>query len=337
MNLDAEDGGGAAGGRGPTLFWRVFLVNATILVGDGLLIAVSPPIVNSPPSFGDAIVIVMGLSLMLVVNYTLMRHAFGPLHRLRERVAGVQRLDCDQQLPHDSSVREVADLTRAFNEMLVRLEDERHRSDAQTRVVRERERWRLSRELHDEVGQMLSGALLLLETTGTPASAAADRRCAEVADIIREALEGARRVAHALRPEILEELALGPALANLGRRTEAVAGFEIDIAVPRVLPPLSEDVELAVYRIAQEAMTNVVRHARASRAALAVGVTEATLTLTVSDDGVGRATGVPDGNGLKGMRERASGIGADLVVCDASPQGTALELRVPLFEERGGA
>ena len=336
MNLRVE-GVDAVADRGPTLFWRVFLVNAAILVGDGLLLALAPPVVNSPPTIGDALVIVAGLSLMLIVTYTLMHQAFGPLHRLRERVAGVQRLDSDQHLPDDSSVREVADLTRAFNEMLIRLDDERQRSDAQTLAVRERERWRLSRELHDEVGQMLSGALLLLETSAPPTPEATDPRCAEVADIIREALEGARRVAHALRPEILEELALGPALANLARRTEAVADFEVEVTVPRVLPQMSEDVELAVYRIAQEAMTNVVRHARPSRAALAVRVTDATLTLNVSDDGVGPPTGVAVGNGLKGMRERARGIGADLVVGDACPQGTALELRVPLSDGRDGA
>lgn len=324
------DGGRATAHRGATLFWRVYLVNAAILVGDGLVLAVSPPIVNSPPRLGDVLVILSGLLLILVINYLLMRQAFGPLHRLRERLAGVQRLDPDQRLPDDSAVREVSDLTQAFNDTLIRLEDERHRSDAQTLAVRERERSRLSRELHDEVGQMLSAALLVLQPARVPVHKDVERQIADAAEIVREGLEGARRMAQALRPAILEELALGAALVNLARRMGAVAGLEVVVRVPRALPWMSEEIELAIYRIAQEAMTNVVRHADASRAVMAVHVVAGVLTLEIDDDGVGRTPAASPGSGLKGMRDRARGIGAELVVRDAHPHGTALVLRVPL-------
>lgn len=327
----------AAARRGLTLFWRVFLVNAAILVVDGLLLGLAPPIVNSPPRIGDALVILLGLLLMLAVNYMLMREAFRPLHRLRERLAEVRRLDPDQHLPEDSTVREVADLTRAFNEMLIRLQEERHRSDTQMLAVRERERWRLSRELHDEVGQMLSAALLLLRPGPTPTHEDMERQLVDAAEAVREGLDGARRVAHALRPEILEQLEFGGALANLGRRMGAAADLDVAVTVPPALPRMTEDVELAIYRIAQEAMTNVVRHARASRAVLAVRIEGGTLMLNINDDGVGRPAGSPPGNGLRGMQERARTVGADLVVRNGVSRGTELELRVPLAAGLGGA
>ena len=137
-------------------------------------------------------------------------------------------------------------------------------------------------------------------------------------------------MAQALRPAILEELALGAALVNLARRMGAVAGLEVVVRVPRALPWMSEEIELAIYRIAQEAMTNVVRHADASRAVMAVHVVAGVLTLEIDDDGVGRTPAASPGSGLKGMRDRARGIGAELVVRDAHPHGTALVLRVPL-------
>lgn len=316
--------------RGLTLFHRVFLVNASILVVDGLLLAVSPPIVHSPPAIGDALVILFGLLLVLAANYALVREAFRPLYRLRQRVAEVQRLGPDQHLPDDTSVREVADLTHAFNGMLTRLEDERHRSISQALAARERERRRLSRELHDEVGQTLSAALLLLQPRGSDDPAEFERQLSEAAETVRDGLEGARRVAHALRPEILEQLELGSALANLGRSMGAAADLNVAVTVPPALPALPADVELAVYRVAQEAMTNVVRHACATRAQLAVRLDPAALTLSVSDDGAGLPPDAARGHGLRGMHERARAVGAELVVRNGAAGGTELELRVPL-------
>jgi two-component system sensor histidine kinase UhpB len=316
--------------RGLTLFHRVFLVNALILVVDGLLLAVAPPIVHSPPAIGDALVIAAGLLLVLAANYALMREAFRPLHRLRERVAEVQRLGPDQHLPDDSSVREVADLTHAFNGMLTRLEDERHRSISQALAVRERERRRLSHELHDEVGQTLSAALLLLQPRDTDDRDEFERQLSEAAETVRDGLEGARRVAHALRPVILEQLELGSALANLGRSMGASADLSVAVRVPRALPALPADVELAVYRVAQEAMTNVVRHACASHVQLAVRLDDTALTLSVSDDGIGLAPGASRGHGMRGMHERARAVGAELAVRDGIAGGTELDLRVPL-------
>lgn len=326
----------AAAPRGRTLFLRVFLINAAILVVDGLLLGLAPPVVRSPPAIGDAMVILVGLALVLAINYLLMREAFRPLHRLRRRVAEVQRLGPDQHLPDDSSVREVADLTQAFNGMLVRLEDERNRSMSQMLAVRERERRRLSRELHDEVGQTLSAALLLLERRGDCGPAELERQLADAAETVRDGLEGARRVAHALRPEILEEHELGGALTSLGRRMSASADLTVAVTVPRPLPHLPEDVELAIYRVAQEAMTNVVRHAAASRAELAVRIDDGMLTLNVNDDGIGLRPGGSPGHGLRGMHERARAVGADLAVRGGTSGGTELELRVPLPAGVGG-
>jgi two-component system sensor histidine kinase UhpB len=324
----------ASARRGPTLFWRIFVVNALILLGDALTLALAPPTLDSPPGLTDAVVVVAGLLLMLTVNYVLMRHAFRPLHRLRRRVAEVDSLGPEQHLPHESTMREVADLTRAFNVMLSRLEREQRRSASAALAAQEHERRRLSRELHDEVGQTLSAALLVLQPGPAQLPEDVRRHLAEAAEMVREGLQGTRRVAHALRPEVLDELGLLRALANLARRMASAAELDLSMNVPSELPPLPEEVELAIYRIAQEALTNVVRHAGASRAAVTVRVEGRRLRLTVCDDGrgPGRLDHDGAGHGIAGMRERALAVGGDLVVGPAPGAGTEVRLTIPLGE-----
>jgi two-component system sensor histidine kinase UhpB len=316
--------------RGPSLFWRVFVVNALILVGDGLTLALAPPILSSPPGVADAVVVFAGLMLMLALNYVLMREAFRPLHRLRGRVAQIHSLGSEQHLPDDSATREVADLTRAFNVMLSRLERERRRSTLEALATQERERRRLSRELHDEVGQTLSAALLVLRPGPEQLPDGVRRQLGEAAELVREGMQATRRVAHSLRPEVLDELGLGTALCNLARRMAGAAELDLRLSVPEQLPPLPEDVELVIYRIAQEALTNVVRHAGASFAAMSVRVEAGRLRLAVYDDGCGLPAEHRDGAGIRGMRERALAAGAELVVRPGLESGTQVELTVPL-------
>lgn len=335
MALWSSDGG--SGRRGPTLFWRVFVVNALIVLGDGLTLALAPPIRSSPPGLSDIIVVIFGLLIMLALNYTLMRQAFRPLYRLGCRLAEVDSLGPDQHLPDDSTTREVSDLTHAFNVMLSRLENEQRRTTSAALAAQERERRRLSGELHDEVGQTLSAALLLLQPGSDPLPDSVRRQLAEALEAVREGLQATRRVAHELRPGVLDELGLATALANLARRMARAGELDLRLSVPAELPAMPDDVELVIYRIAQEALTNVVRHAGGSRVAITVLLEERHLRLTVCDNGSGPGGADRDGgNGIRGMRERAFAVGANLVVRSGAESGTEVHLTVP-FARAGTA
>jgi two-component system sensor histidine kinase UhpB len=139
-----------------------------------------------------------------------------------------------------------------------------------------------------------------------------------------------RRIAHQLRPEALDDLGLPSALRAMARRVAQQSGLEVEERVEEELPPLSEEQELVVYRVGQEALTNVVRHSGARRAELALGVREGRLVLEVADDGRGAAPDATGGGGVRGMRERADLVGAALSLGPGRAGGTVVRLEVPL-------
>src|SRR5262249_52622842 len=171
---------------------------------------------------------------------------------------------------------EVGELVHVFNQMLERLELERRESGRRVLQAQEGERERIAGELHDEVGQVLTGVLLQLESEG---------RSEEAKAAVRQALEEVRRIARELRPEMLEHLGLVSALTELARKFADQSGLAIERRFADHLPPLSDDAELAVYRIAQESLTNVARHAEASRVELTLQPGAGSVVLRVVDDG----------------------------------------------------
>jgi two-component system sensor histidine kinase UhpB len=142
-------------------------------------------------------------------------------------------------------------------------------------------------------------------------------------------LDDVRQLARSLRPEVLDELGLVPALTNLCDRLSAHTGLEIRRALADDLPPLGRDVQLVIYRVAHESLTNVVRHARTRRATVALARAGGDVELRIEDDGVGIRDASGSG-GIRGMRERALPIGAVLTVGPAGAGGTAVRVRVPL-------
>jgi two-component system sensor histidine kinase UhpB len=153
---------------------------------------------------------------------------------------------------------------------------------------------------------------------------------ADAQELARESLDELRRISYELRPAALDDLGLASALASLcgavGRRT----GIEVAHHIARPLPELPRDAELAVYRIAQEALTNAVRHSGCSRIVVGVTAEPDTLVLRVADDGCGIADDPRSGGGIRGMRERALTVGGRLSLGRAAGGGTEVHLRVPV-------
>jgi two-component system sensor histidine kinase UhpB len=196
--------------------------------------------------------------------------------------------------------------------------------------VQEGERQRVARELHDEVGQTLTAVLLQIQSLSATASAELQEELDELRETARSGAEDVRRIARRLRPEALEELGLQSALVSLAREFHEHAGIETERRIDRELPPLTREQELVIYRVAQEALTNVARHAGASHAKVTLTMDGEAVLLRVRDDGRGLDPDIESRSyGLRGMRERAMLIGATLSIDPAPGGGTEVSLQIP--------
>jgi two-component system sensor histidine kinase UhpB len=313
--------------RRRSLFWRVFTVNAGLLGAIAALLLFSPVEIDAPIKPTQALIILGGLVVGVIANALLLRRVVEPLERLAQRMETVDLLRPGQRLPVDRS-DEVGRVLTAFNRMLDRLERERQESGRRVLAAQEAERIGIARDLHDEVGQLLTGALLQLNSIAE--SAPAHRQeLDEARQAVRRAFDEVRRISSQLRPEMLEQLGLVSALTELSTTFARVSGVGIERQFDRSLPKLAPDTELAVYRIAQESLTNVARHAHASRVTLALEHGHNSVVLRVVDDGRG-FDGVPEEHGgLRSMRERALLVDGALAIKDGAHGGVEVRLEVP--------
>jgi two-component system, NarL family, sensor histidine kinase UhpB len=312
--------------------WRIFLVNAVILVAAALALALSPATVSFPIALTEGVVLTVGLVALLTVNLVLVRRAFAPLARLNKVMRSVDLLQPGQRV-QVTGPEEVRELGAVFNEMLVRLERERRESGSESLKRQEDERKRVAQELHDEVGQALTAVMLQIgrASKGAPPELAADLR--EALETTRAGLEDVRRIARQLRPEALDDLGLVPALNSLATAFGDRTGLRIHRRLPEDAASIGDEAELAIFRIAQESLTNAARHAETIRIDLSLEHAGKTFVLRVRDYGRG-LDGAPAGSGIRGMRERALQIGAELSIRSARPHGTEVVLTVPVEEER---
>jgi two-component system, NarL family, sensor histidine kinase UhpB len=313
------------------LLWRAFLLNSAILLAACLLLLLTPATVSFPVAIGEAVVILVGVALMLLVTLPAYRRTFAPLQRLAERMSRVDLLTPEGRTPEDGPDAEVNVLSRAFNEMLDRLEAERRESSARTAAAQEEERRRVARDLHDHVGQVLTGVLLQAERVARDAPPEMLPRVNDMRDAARAALQDVRRIARELRPEALDDLGLASALNALATAITRQSQLRIERSLDRELPQLSPEEELLVYRVAQESLTNVLRHADAETAWLTLRRVPGAVELAIEDDGRGLPLALPPlSGGLRGLRERALATDAALRVSDRNGRGTRVELRVPV-------
>lgn len=334
VSVDAPAGPGRRRPRRyVSLFHRLAAINVLLL-----LVAVAVTIVILVPGHessyrvdAEGVVLIVSVALVVVLNLFLLRRVVRPLQRLTAVARTVDLADPSPAVIEAVPNSEAGELAVTFNEMLARLSAERRDATGRVLAGQEAERLRIAQELHDQVGQDLTATLLLLSRLQSRAPKELRPDVAEALESVRASLEDVRRIAIELRPEALDDLGLASALAVLSDRLSERSGLEVSCDIAEPLPELRADVELVIYRVAQEALTNVARHAGSHHAELRLQPEDGYIALTVRDDGRGVQPGDVAGSGIRGMRERAGLVGAALDIRPRHPgRGTEVHLSVPV-------
>ncbi|HEX7025259.1 MAG TPA: histidine kinase [Gemmatimonadales bacterium] len=206
---------------------------------------------------------------------------------------------------------------------------------ARLQQVREEERTGIAREIHDELGQALTGLRLDIAwmKNRLPRDHEMLDQCASIMQRIDGTLNAVRRIATELRPSVLDHLGFAAALEWQGQEFGARTGIKVAMEVSADCAPIPDELGSSAFRILQESLTNVARHAQATRVSIRLIQTTEQLTLEVTDDGIGMLPDRLEGTaslGLIGMRERALACGGEFTITGQPDIGTTVLLRVPL-------
>lgn len=327
------------------IFYKVLVANAALIAGTALASAwviVREPVPDWAGAYtGSTVILAMAISASLLINYLLMRVAFHPLFLLRETMEDIRRGDREKRAPAISGDPDVAELAATLNQMLDQLA--RHQRSVASQILRalEDERKRFARELHDETSQALTNLVIRLDLvkdslTGDVDSSQLAEEIGRIRDMAANALTETRRITFDMRPTILDDLGLVPALRWYVKHKLDPLGIQVEMDVTGFQGRLPDEVETALFRIVQEALTNVQKHARARNVKVTMRETEDLLTAEVLDDGVGfsmleleGADAAGRGLGLFGMRERAELVGGRLTIESIRGRGTTVKVVIP--------
>ena len=285
-----------------------------------------------------AIIVLAVLAVALAAALVAQRRRFAPLEDLIEEMEKVDLSRPGPVLPASidgvGETEEVERLELAFLRMMNRLEAERRRAGSAALRAQEEERARVARDLHDEVNQSLTGLLLRLEAVREVAPPELAAEVDETKALANKAMRELLALARQLRPTALDDLGLTAAIAG---QVEQVArpGLEATLETDGDFSDLDDDVQLVVYRVAQEALSNAARHSDADRIDIRLRRSADEVELEVADDGRGFAFAQSErGLGIGGMRERALLIGAELTIESRPDQGTTVHLEVSTSERK---
>jgi two-component system, NarL family, sensor histidine kinase UhpB len=315
-----------------SLFQRVAGMNALLLLATvAVTIAVvAPERISSFAVNEEVALLLAALVVLACVNLYVLRRAVRPLQALTALARRVNLAGPSERMAGAEPTSEAGELAATFNQMLDRLEAERREATSRVLAGQEAERLRIAQELHDQVGQELTAVLLVLARLQARVPDALRDEVVAIQDEVRTSLENVRGIALELRPEALDDLGLVSALAVLGERVAERSSLEVVERIAPDLPELTPEIDLVIYRVAQEALTNVVRHSGSDRAELTLERTDGRVSLLVRDRGRGLRPGSAPGTGLRGMRERASLVGGALEVTGDPDRGCEVRLEVPI-------
>jgi len=335
-------------------FYRVLLGNCLVVaLGAGLGTYLTVQFARQEPTASPLWLVgtfmLIGIGLSLLVNYVVLKAAFLPLRELERTLWEVRRGNLAARVPagvmRDPLLQE---FTATLNAMLETLEHDRQQLQALSSQIidaQEAERKRIARELHDETAQTLTSLLVrlrILERAADPAEVRA--RTAELRELTLKALEEVRNMARELRPSTLDDLGLVAAVQSYTEYCAKLLGFAVSFRSEGFSHRLAPQVELVLYRVVQEALTNVARHANARHVEVTLMQEGSRAVAMVRDDGVGFDVEAvlasrERGLGLFGMQERMALVGGRLLLDSQPGRGTLVRAEVPLeaFQAPAGA
>jgi two-component system sensor histidine kinase UhpB len=330
------------------LFQKVVIGNSLILATGAIVGTwVTKTLVEQSNFTVGTLLVVLGISISLITNFFIVRAAFRPLDSIQDTVEEVSRGNSFARVRDlKTGDPEIARLGETINMMLNRLEQdtrtiERHRRQiqemsAQVLRAQEEERRRIARELHDETSQALNALLLSIEMAEQ--SLCEDRfegQCAgrlqASKQLTEQTLDAIHKLAFDLRPTMLDDLGLVPSVRWYAKRQSETYGMQILVEAEGLEERLPDQTEIALFRVVQEALTNVAKHANASMARVRLRRRNGNIELRVQDNGKGFEPGeVPnDRLGLFGIQERVALLGGCFDLESRRGRGTTLTVRVP--------
>lgn len=318
---------------GLPLYWTVCLTNAAMFVMAAVVLVVSPATVSEQPTGPELTVVVVGVVVIVLANAALLRGRLLPLDRLARQLDSGDVTDPSWRLPLPMGMGVERSFVTAFNRLLDRLTEERLASESKARAAEDAERRRIARDLHDDVGQRLTVVLLSATQLGKDLTPQQQGELELIRENTRESLDIVRGLAEGLRRGLLEDMDLIGALTSLAATFASSGELQVIRRLDRRAAGVGPEVQMAVFRVAQESLTNAARHAGADTVTLELRQHEAAgqrcLALTVSDNGRGYRPGSA-GFGIAGMRERARAVGGTLALTVGQGGGTQVRLVVPV-------
>jgi two-component system, NarL family, sensor histidine kinase UhpB len=329
---------------GLPIFYRVLIANSLIIFAGATGGTWLASQLNTNSLYPTALVVfvAVGWLVSVALNFVLLQFAFRPLMDLGKVMSRVQAGERSQRAPLTGYDRDADQLALTFNMMLEAINEANRQRATQIMNAMEEERKRIARELHDETSQVLTSLLIslaILEESITTQEAR--DRIAETRTLAHRTLRAIRNLSIDLRPSALDDLGLLPALRWYIKEYQQKFTIVVDFQAEGFKERLSTEMETALYRIVQESLTNVARHAQAHHVSIALKEKTDAVYATIIDDGRGfdqeqvqklPSSGQERGWGLMGMHERAHLLDGDLTIDSNPGKGTTVRACLPLQE-----
>ncbi|MHB9111949.1 MAG: HAMP domain-containing sensor histidine kinase [Thermoleophilia bacterium] len=285
------------------------------------------------------------MALSVLINYLLVKIAFRPLDDLTDTMKAIRAGHRGIRVPEVTDDPQIEELSRSLNSMLNSMDLQRKKAAASVIKAQEEERKRIARELHDETSQSLTGLVIgirMVQEIVPDDMPEIIERLANISDLAHATLNEVHTMAIRLRPSVLDDLGLAAALRSYSKEFTEITGIKVEMQLLGMSQRLTPELETVLYRVVQEALTNVARHSGATNCRVTLKRRERSISGVIEDDGRGfdsQSVMMSDekgrGLGLHGMKERIELVGGSLEFDSRLNDGTSIFIEVPLKNEEG--
>jgi len=291
-----------------------------------------------------ALFIISGISLSVLINYLMVKLAFRPLDDVTDAMKAIRAGHRGIRVPEATDDPQIEELSRSLNSMLNSMERQRRRAAASVIKAQEEERKRIARELHDETSQSLTGLVIgirMIEESVPGDMPEIRERLHNISDLAHQTLNEVHTMAVRMRPSVLDDLGLAAALRSYVKEFSGNTHIPVDLQLMGMSERLPAELETVLYRVVQEALTNIARHSGAGNCRVSLQRRDGRIFATIADNGHGfdpemmMMSEKGRGLGLHGMKERIELVGGSLDLDSVPDQGATIQLEVPVENKEG--